>query len=281
MGNVHVGCDPEVFVVHNKSGRVVPSYGLIPGTKENPERIEDVFVSVDGVAAEFGIDPTDDEKTFVGRVKKGVLVLQDILGKDYSLRIAPSAYVDKEDLKGVPEAVLELGCAPDRDAYWGNVFPLDRKKIPEGFFFCGGHVHVGWDVNLDPDDEDVIKDARVAAIMMDQWLGAPLNHMDTNPQRARIYGTPGRFRATPYGLEYRTLSNSWIKDRKSAAYVFRAVQKGMGYLMRDTVKSLNPEIADENFISVKKKERPKDIIEDFNGHGSFIIYKKYSKLLRL
>ena len=90
MANVRVGCDPEIFVVHKRSKKVVPAYGLLPGTKDEPEKVEDVYVSVDGVAAEFGIEPTNDEKTFVGRVAKGINTIKKFLGRSYELKFSSS-----------------------------------------------------------------------------------------------------------------------------------------------------------------------------------------------
>lgn len=58
-----VGADPELFVSDN--GKLVSCHGLLPGTKAEPHRVERGAVQVDGMAAEFNIDPAGDEETFI------------------------------------------------------------------------------------------------------------------------------------------------------------------------------------------------------------------------
>ena len=78
--------------------------------------------------------------------------------------------------------------------------------------------------------------------------------MDPAPMRTRVYGSPGRFRAKPYGIEYRTPSNSWLKTKESVSYVFKASQYVMSLLMKDKVKELNPEIPHEDLLQLKKRK---------------------------
>ena len=58
----------------------------------------------------------------------------------------------------------------------------------------------------------------VVAALCDLQISVPMiaRGYDTQGERRRFYGSPGRFRPTPYGLEYRSLSNKWTFSDRSA-----------------------------------------------------------------
>ena len=55
MEGMTFGCDPELFVVNGNDEFVYPEW--IPGNKEEPHPVEHGAVQIDGMAAEFNIDP--------------------------------------------------------------------------------------------------------------------------------------------------------------------------------------------------------------------------------
>ncbi len=57
------GCDPELFVI-NDEGVFVSAEGLIPGDKQNPYKVPGGAIQVDGMAAEFNIDPVTNYADF-------------------------------------------------------------------------------------------------------------------------------------------------------------------------------------------------------------------------
>ena len=50
---------------------------------------------------------------------------------------------------------------------------------------------------------------------MDYTLGLDSLLLDSDTRRRSMYGRAGSFRFKEYGIEYRTLSNFWIKNNKS------------------------------------------------------------------
>lgn len=42
INNITVGADPELFIVNEKTGKVVSSIGIIPGEKGNAWRSDDM-----------------------------------------------------------------------------------------------------------------------------------------------------------------------------------------------------------------------------------------------
>ena len=63
---------------------------------------------------------------------------------------------------------------------------------------------------------DIIKTA-------DLYLGVPSVILDNDTERRKLYGKAGCLRPKPYGVEYRTLSNFWIWDKKTISWVYHQV----------------------------------------------------------
>ena len=59
---VTLGADPELFIFNKKTDEPVCPYGMVPGTKEKPEKLgEDGHtIQMDGMALEFNIPPSPD-----------------------------------------------------------------------------------------------------------------------------------------------------------------------------------------------------------------------------
>ena len=65
---------------------------------------------------------------------------------------------------------------------------------------------------------------------MDVFLGLPSIFLDKDNTRREMYGKAGAFRLCNYGVEYRTLSNFWIKKQTLVTWVFESVQKVIDFL---------------------------------------------------
>jgi len=87
------GADPELFVFQH--GKVQSGYGLIEGDKENPFKVENGAVQVDGMALEFNIDPAMDEEGFVFNLESVMRQLQKMV-PDYELHADPVAHFGAE-----------------------------------------------------------------------------------------------------------------------------------------------------------------------------------------
>src|SRR3546814_9474953 len=46
-----------------------------------------------------------------------------------------------------------------------------------------------------------------------------------------MYGAAGAFRTKPYGVEYRVLSNAWLKDSKLMSWVYKNTILGFNALL--------------------------------------------------
>lgn len=221
-----IGCDPEVFV---RKGKLFQSaHKLIPGDKKNPFKVNKGAVQVDGMALEFNIDPAATSTEFCINVQT-VLDQMIKMVPGYEVVISPVAHFTEDVMKAQPPEALELGCDPDYNAWTGlpNIKPNANRPMRT----ASGHVHIGWTKNEDITDPDLIGRAYAAARQMDFYLGLPSLFYDDDQERREMYGKGGCCRVKPYGVEYRTLSNAWLKSERLMTWVFNNAQKGMQELV--------------------------------------------------
>jgi hypothetical protein len=201
-----IGADPEFFV--KKFGKLWSAHNLIPGTKENPFKVDRGAVQVDGMALEFNIDPASTEQEFTRNLDT---VLDRIVGMipGYEIFVEPVAEFGAEYIKEQPKEARELGCSPDFNAYTKAANPRPDGDVP--FRTASGHIHIGWtDTPIDINDAGHLEACRALTKALDLYLGVPSLIWDRDEKRRTLYGAAGAFRPKSYGMEYRVLSNKWI-----------------------------------------------------------------------
>src|SRR3546814_17499888 len=67
---------------------------------------------------------------------------------------------------------------------------------------------------------------------LDAFLALPSLFYDDQVKRRSMYGAAGAFRTKPYGVEYRVLSNAWLKDSKLMSWVYKNNILGFNDLLR-------------------------------------------------
>jgi len=228
-----IGADPELFV-RNSGHKFVSAHDLIPGTKAKPFRVNGGAIQVDGVAAEFNIDPADREDDFVENMTSVLEELDNHIKKDhpsYHLQVSPVASFPKKYFNALPEEAKELGCEADLNAWSGkrNPTPSTKKPIRTG----GGHIHIGWTDDEDITDAAHVNDCVQVVKQLDSIL-YPLSMLwDENSERRSLYGIMGSYRVKEYGVEYRPLSNAWVADPDLYRWLFRTIQEAMEHLDND------------------------------------------------
>lgn len=228
-----IGADPEVFLV--KNGKFVSAETregtLLPGTKAKPFKTSKGAVQVDGVAAEFNIDPAKNTDEFYDNIKTTLKDLNGIIRKvdpEVRLTAVPTAKFDPDYFKSLPEKTLELGCEPDFDAYTEK--PNPRPSTDRPWRTGAGHIHFGWTKDADPFSTGHMMDCVLLTKMCDKYLYTASLDWDTDNDRRQLYGKVGSFRPKPYGMEYRVLSNAWLKNAEVVRNVHRianAIIKGL------------------------------------------------------
>lgn len=227
MTQILIGADPELFVMQN--GKFVSAYGLIQGDKKNPFKVNKGAVQVDGMALEFNIDPAASDEEFFLNISTVLGIMKQMVPEhDYAL--VPVAEFGKEYIDLQPPEAKELGCDPDFDAWTSRVNEKPNVDLP--FRTASGHVHIGWGNDFIPDEAAHRANCEAAAKQMDFFLGLPSLLFDADTKRREMYGNPGCYRPKSYGVEYRTLSNAWLKSEHLIKWVFRNAHKGMTELMQ-------------------------------------------------
>lgn len=222
-----VGADPEIFMF--KDGMPISAHGAIQGTKHDPFKVKDGAVQVDGMALEFNIDPASSEEEFVHNVESVLATLKSMV-PGFDLVATPVAEFGFDYIKAQPEEALILGCDPDFNA-WANGDINPRPNGDNPFRTGAGHVHIGWTNNMDVMDQGHINTGITLTKQLDAFLALPSLFYDTVVKRRTMYGAPGAFRTKPYGVEYRVLSNAWLKDSKLMRWVYKNTTLAVENLM--------------------------------------------------
>lgn len=215
---ITVGADPEVFL-KDKDGKLISAVGLVQGTKDNPFPVVNGAVQLDGMAAEFNIDPVSQSRMFKRNINSVMKQLDKMVGEN-SLTPVPTAHFGAELIASQPEEARILGCEPDFNAYTGRENPKPEAETP--FRTGAGHIHVGFTKVNDPRSASHMQDCRLLAAVMDNVLAVPSILFDDDNERRTLYGKAGAFRPKTYGMEYRTLSNKWLSDPKLIDWVFKS-----------------------------------------------------------
>lgn len=245
-----IGADPELFV--KKDGKFASAFGLVPGTKYAPCPVVEGAVQVDGMALEFNIKPAGTQQAFLHSIDMVMAQLRNMVPKEYELVPEAFAVFGEEVMKSQPEEATRLGCDPDFNAYTmcTNSAPLAHPVARA----AGGHVHIGYCEDSDPWSEEHFEYCCALAKQMDYYLGLPSVLLDHDKNRKQMYGKAGAFRPKPYGLEYRVLSNFWIRSTELMRRVYdNAV---MGY----------NKFVDGIHLSEEYSDEAQEIINN-NDHG--------------
>jgi len=214
-----IGTDTELFLQRKSDGKFISAIPFIEGTKHDPTILKSKTGNIqhDNVSVEFATNPTTSKptktkKSFVDMIHTTLNDVIDYLPKEYDLSIMASTDFDKSELK-TKEAQL-FGCDPDF-----NAWSVAMNKIPqiEGLTFrsCGGHIHVGFVKNSGNDFLLDFEGKLNTIKMMDCFHGIVSVILDSSKSSARrkeLYGKAGAHRPKEYGIEYRVLSNYWLKS---------------------------------------------------------------------
>jgi len=206
------------------------AHGIIPGNKKAPHKVKKGAVQVDGMALEFNIEPASNYRQFSGNITAVLEQLRSMVPEDLQFQVTPVAHFTEEYLKSQPEEATELGCEPDYNAWTGQVNPT--PDATRTFRTASGHIHIGWTEGMDIRDPDHIEACEMLVKQLDYTVGIMSLVWDPDHQRRQLYGMPGAYRPKPYGVEYRVLSNMWLKDNLYRKIVWAGVKFAFDSLLK-------------------------------------------------
>lgn len=210
---ITIGCDPEVFLFDGK--KVRSAIDKIGGTKDCPKDYGDgIALQEDNVAVEWTIPPVTNVDDFIRYNMAALSKIEEQARKfNLTVKVIASTTLPKEELED--ERAKVFGCEPDFDAWdrCQNPRPRSKNRLLRS---AGGHVHIGGIQDMQ-DKESTIR-------IMDYLCAVPMSFVDKDTRRRELYGKAGAFRFKPYGVEYRTLSNFWVRSPELMKFVFNTAK---------------------------------------------------------
>lgn len=234
---ITVGADPEVFIA--KNNMFVSAHDKLPGTKQDPYPVQKGAVQVDGMAAEYNIEPASTEEEFLQNLEAVQKQLLEML-PEYSFIEAPSVMFDEDFLKDIPYEALVLGCEPDFNAYSGHTNPRPLGILP--MRTAGGHVHIGGFESDNPFESFHYASMCKLIQLMDEEVGIYSILWDMDDRRREMYGKAGAFRPKTYGVEYRSMSNMWTFNKNLQKFVYRNTIKAVLRFLEGEVSHIGSRI---------------------------------------
>jgi len=218
----YFGADPEFFFTRN--GKIIPSSEVIPEegivtTKANSDYLKrqdlsPMFVR-DGVQAEYHPAAATCRGNAIDAVKVAFVILKGWIPDDVRLSFETTVEIPEEDFAALPAECRRLGCQPSLSIYGDNGLGVD----PETYRFrsAGGHIHLGGlgSASGRPKEELIG--------LLDIIVGNTSVLLDRDPLvafRRQVYGRAGEWRDKPYGVEYRTLTNFWLRSPELMGLIY-------------------------------------------------------------
>lgn len=255
-----IGTDIEFPLKSTKTGNWRSAIPLIKGTKHNPTVLKNgSLLQHDNVALEFAVPPSDQENDFVASIKDTLNIVKEILPEDIIMVSQASAHYKAVSLKN--KEAQEIGCDPDFNVYTNDINHVDPTIMKNSLRSFGGHVHIG--------SVDWVKNTKYTSELvkaLDSTLGFMSILLDDTPEsreRKLLYGKAGCYRLPDHGIEYRTLSNFWLKNESLTRLVFKTV--------RDVINYLN----NYDFTKILSHYDPQKIIDSFDKDSAHIILKQF------
>lgn len=214
-----IGADPEFFLKRN--GHFVSGHQYNCGSKGRPLQTTHGFIQNDGLAVECNVIPSKSRKEFINNVNGVVNDLELHLQRmDPRLVLVkdPVGYFTPRYMASLPAAARQLGCDPDFDPYIKHAFPRPDGK--NHFRTAAGHIHIGWCNDVNPQNTEHFNLCCDVARQLDYYVGLATLLWDKDTVRRNLYGKPGAFRPTSYGLEYRVPSNVWTRTNQLIGIVY-------------------------------------------------------------
>jgi len=256
-----IGSDPE-FILRDLNGNLASSIGLLGGTKKSPRKTKHGWIQEDNVTAEVNSLPSHSLEEFISNHK---LVMDDLMSilkpLDLTVDIIGSATFPSE-LLSHPLASI-AGCDPDFNAWSLSVNPTANYQTTN-VRAAGGHLHIGSNIFKTPMDRIGFCKA------LDLELGVPSVIQDPDARRRELYGKAGAHRPKFLsqdgfdGLEYRVLSNFWMKSDELLRFIYSKVELIVNNFEEEVEKA---ESLQSHIVSIINKGSVEDAISFCNREG--------------
>ncbi len=267
MGRAHIGSDPEFFFM--KGGKVLSSELVLP--KDGMVSIGG-NITIDGVQAEINPITETCRELHANQIARCLAKVKSTLPKGVSVSFDPLVPIELPVLAKLSEKAQHFGCTTSYNVYDNDnkMSIADSSKYP--FRPAGGHIHLGG--NQYADYKKLYTNLKTLIPMLDILVGNTcvlIDRHEGNKERRKCYGRAGEFRTPSHGVEYRTLSNFWLKSYPLMSFVFALARMAMDTIHFSTKKdNFAKEIMDAVDI--------KDIRKAINNNDFDLALKNFAKI---
>ena len=271
--DIIIGCDPETIWTMLGSGYK----GMLPAgmilnrlAKEDHPLITGTYKGYACIETEHGLIFADGASWELNPHAANVPTLLDniqgLLGTSLQVKrdlsrgdrpidmpVTPSQGFDLEMLAvWNDDQLMQFGCDPDESIWPRDVDPSTVDAATHNTRYFGGHIHLGHPVENPAEFYADMDNIHRMIVLADGLLGGAGTILDMYSasggyHRRRVYGQPGVYRLQPHGIEYRTISNSWLMSRKYAKYTLT-----LASYLPELFKTDLPEYLDADSVKLRR-----------------------------
>lgn len=275
------GCDPEFFFAeHGRvigADQVLPTDGLMFNEwNEYGSMISTVSrIIIDGVQAELNPLPHVCRQSMGRELAHAFSSVSQFIagmGKELTIDFRQTIELDDSDMEKLSDRSKKFGCMPSKNAHnEGKEGFIGVDASVYKYRSAGGHWHIGAPSGYLNEKEirEVLAQPERLVKMLDLIVGNTCVLIDRDPgniERRKVYGRAGEFRTPPHGVEYRTLSNFWLRSAPLASMA-------MG-LARTAVCIVADNLDDE----FKKLVDMKDVQDAINNNDFKLALSNFKKI---
>jgi hypothetical protein len=105
------------------------------------------------------------------------------------------------------------------------------------------------------------------AMQLDYHLGVAALSYDEDYERQSLYGAFGCFRPKPYGMEYRVLSNAWLRNEELISWVFNSTKNAFSSLIKGNTGLIKNTHSPEALASIFKGGNKSGVLKYIENYG--------------
>jgi len=222
----YLGIDPELFV-KDKKGNIVG--GEIVVEKEVKIVYSESKITLDGIALELNPEAQMCRQSMNSKISHLLDTLKHLVAKkDLLFDFNVTNPIREEEMEVVSKQNRQFGCKPTYNAQ--ETFKSKIRDASKYLFRSGGgHIHVGKFSAIQEAFTDK-KETDKLIKLMDIIVGNTFVLIDRdkgNIERRKNYGRAGEFRISPSKVEYRVLSNYWLRSPYLASFATGLVREAV------------------------------------------------------
>lgn len=257
---VSLGCDPELFL--KQGSNIIGSEKVITSIGE---------VIRDGVQVEFNPQNEYCRQDLGRNIKRCFDNLRSQLKAGINPDFNISIEVSDEEYNSLGNDAKQLGCKASKSSYKERSKITKSKKTTKQRS-AGGHIHLGYGDSM---TYEAMKEEEAVVTLLDIIVGNTCVLIDRDPgniTRRKLYGRAGEYRTTSYGLEYRVLSNFWLRHYVIFSLVFNLARFAVRILATDYDTGSN------HYTNILEKVNLNDIRKAINNNDFNLAQKNFNAI---